>query len=89
MMCSETCEFEMSQRILSDITNATLGMLCSLVPFSNPSSATVIALLGPQASSPATVARNKLERTNAGEDACGPRRAIAVAREGLLKGNVR
>ena len=61
MMCSETCGFEMSPRILSDITNATLGMLGSLVPFSNPSSATVIALLGPQASSPATVARHELE----------------------------
>ena len=45
------------------------------IPFSNPASATVIALLGPQASSPAMSAKRALVATCAGEDACGPRRA--------------
>ena len=81
MMCSETRGFEMSRRILSEITNDTLGMLSWLVL------PTVIALLGPQASSPAFVTTQVRYVSVAGEDACGPRRAITVALEGLLKGN--
>ena len=48
-------------------------MLNKPVPFSNPFRLIGRALLGPQASSPASVATKASLRLRAGEDACGPR----------------